>query len=114
MNGMQTPRRLGARPSLGQQNINTASSPNLAASASIASSRKASLIALTGTGVNGNKMGGGDGREVHSGDSVNVPGGMTGVAKYIGSIAGKAGVFMGVELDKQYASKGKNDGDVDG
>jgi dynactin complex subunit len=59
-------------------------------------------------------MGGGDTREIVVGDEVNVPGGMSGTAKYIGSIAGKSGVFLGVELDKQYATKGKNDGDVDG
>ena len=48
------------------------------------------------------------------GNTVEVPGGMIGVVKYIGSVKGKAGVFAGVELSKEYAARGKNDGDVDG
>ncbi|KIW07573.1 uncharacterized protein PV09_01528 [Verruconis gallopava] len=108
---LQTPRRLGApRPSL-VGGINTASSPNLSAAAAVA--RKASLQALTGGSASA-KMGGGDGHDIQIGDTVDVPGGMHGTAKFIGPIAGKNGVFLGVELAKQYAHKGKNDGDVDG
>ena len=110
MNGsnLQTPRRLGApRPSFAG-GINTASSPNLSAAAAVA--RKASLQALTGAGSG--KMGGGG--DIQVGDTVDVPGGMHGTAKFIGSIDGKSGTFLGVELAKQYAHKGKNDGDVDG
>lgn len=59
-------------------------------------------------------MGGGDARDIQVGDTVDVPGGMHGTAKFVGSIAGKSGTFLGVELAKQYAHKGKNDGDVDG
>jgi dynactin complex subunit len=59
-------------------------------------------------------MGGGDVYDIRVGDTVDVPGGMHGIAKFIGSIAGKSGTFLGVELAKQYAHKGKNDGDVDG
>ncbi|KAJ4345762.1 uncharacterized protein N0V89_011897 [Didymosphaeria variabile] len=57
---------------------------------------------------------GGDGRELEIGDLVDVPGSMTGVVKFVGSVRGKPGVFAGVELSRQYASRGKNDGDVDG
>jgi len=59
-------------------------------------------------------MVGGDGREVRVGDEVNVPGGMYGTIKFIGTVRNKQGVFAGVELSKEYASKGKNDGDVEG
>ena len=48
------------------------------------------------------------------GDSVEVPGGITGTVKFLGVVRGKKGMFAGVELDKQYASRGKNDGDVEG
>ena len=48
------------------------------------------------------------------GDTVGVPGGMTGIVKFLGSVKGKTGVFAGVELNQEYASRGKNDGDVDG
>ncbi|KAF2235071.1 hypothetical protein EV356DRAFT_445682 [Viridothelium virens] len=48
------------------------------------------------------------------GDTVDVPGGMWGVVKFIGNVKGKAGVFAGVELDREFASRGKNDGDVEG
>ncbi|KAF2096607.1 hypothetical protein NA57DRAFT_42376 [Rhizodiscina lignyota] len=57
---------------------------------------------------------GGDGRELELGDTVDVPGGMHGVIKFIGSVKGKKGMFAGVELSSEFASKGKNDGDVDG
>ena len=48
------------------------------------------------------------------GDHVNTPGGMHGVVRFIGSVRGKAGVFVGVELENELAGKGKNDGAVDG
>lgn len=48
------------------------------------------------------------------GDAVEVPGGIFGVARYVGTVKGKAGVFAGVELDPEFAARGKNDGDVDG
>lgn len=48
------------------------------------------------------------------GDTVDVPGGMWGVVKFIGNVKAKAGVFAGVELDREFAGRGKNDGDVDG
>ena len=161
----QTPRRpLGRpRPSIFNSAINTASSPNLAASytsqhpplsnphlaglsASVALARKASLNQLTsgslstipdgsvGYGLTPvrdeessplnmgpvtpamNRVlsdGAGTG-DIDVGDVVNVPGGMHGTVKFIGSVKGKKGVFAGVELSKEWASRGKNDGDVDG
>lgn len=48
------------------------------------------------------------------GDTVEVPGGMFGTVRYIGSVRGKAGVFAGVELEDEFAARGKNDGDVEG
>ncbi|KAF2201453.1 hypothetical protein GQ43DRAFT_371427 [Delitschia confertaspora ATCC 74209] len=57
---------------------------------------------------------GGNGQEIEVGDEVDVPGGMHGVVKFIGSVRGKKGVFAGVELSREHAPRGKNDGDVDG
>ncbi|KAL6712054.1 hypothetical protein ACN47E_003097 [Coniothyrium glycines] len=107
----QTPRRLGApRPSLGP----TASSPNLSFTAQQqAAQRKASLQALTGATSPTARMGA-DGQDIRVGDAVDVPGGMHGQVKFVGSIQGKAGVFAGVELSREHASRGKNDGAVDG
>jgi len=48
------------------------------------------------------------------GDTVDVPGGMHGTIKFIGKVKGKAGTFAGVELAKEWAYRGKNDGDVEG
>ncbi|GAM82754.1 hypothetical protein ANO11243_007400 [Dothideomycetidae sp. 11243] len=47
------------------------------------------------------------------GDVVNVPGDMFGMVKFIGSVRGKQGRFLGVELDGDFAARGKNNGDVD-
>lgn len=52
--------------------------------------------------------------DVDVGDQVNTPGGMHGTVKFIGVVKGKAGVFVGVELDHGMAGRGKNDGAVDG
>ncbi|KAK9461810.1 uncharacterized protein V1516DRAFT_673037 [Lipomyces oligophaga] len=48
------------------------------------------------------------------GDLVYVPGGARGVVLYIGSVHGKLGDFAGVDLLGEDASKGKNDGTVNG
>ena len=48
------------------------------------------------------------------GDTVDVPGGMHGIIKFIGEVKGKKGTFAGVELAPEWAGRGKNDGDVDG
>lgn len=55
-----------------------------------------------------------DGQDIDIGDLVDVPGGMHGVVKFVGSIRGKKGVFAGVELSRAFASRGKNDGAVEG
>lgn len=52
--------------------------------------------------------------DLEVGDAVNVPGDMYGVVKFIGTVRGKNGRFVGVELDREFAARGKNDGDVDG
>jgi dynactin complex subunit len=52
--------------------------------------------------------------DLEVGDLVNVPGDMYGTVKFIGNVRGKTGRFAGVELEKEFAVRGKNDGDVDG
>ncbi|KAH9879204.1 hypothetical protein J1614_002643 [Plenodomus biglobosus] len=108
---MHTPRRLGpARPAM----VPHASSPNLSLAASKNMARQASLSALVGGAPSpGNRMGA-DGQSIAVGDAVDVPGGMHGVVQFVGSIRGKAGVFAGVELSREYAPRGKNNGEVDG
>lgn len=59
-------------------------------------------------------MANGAGSDIEVGDTVDVPGGMYGVVKFIGTVHGKKGIFGGVELAREYAARGKNDGDVDG
>lgn len=53
-------------------------------------------------------------KDLDVGDSVDVPGGMHGIVKFIGEVKGKNGIFAGVELNKEWAARGKNDGDVEG
>ena len=48
------------------------------------------------------------------GDTVDVPGNMFGTVRFVGPVQGKKGIFAGVELFSEYASRGKNSGDVDG
>ncbi|KAJ5899856.1 hypothetical protein N7495_004600 [Penicillium taxi] len=54
------------------------------------------------------------GEDVQVGDIVNVPGGMYGTVKYLGSVSGKPGRFAGIELSSEHAQRGKNSGDVEG
>ena len=51
---------------------------------------------------------------IEVGDEVNVPGDMYGTVRFVGSVRGKAGTFAGVELSREFAQRGKNDGAVDG
>ncbi|SMR54886.1 unnamed protein product [Zymoseptoria tritici ST99CH_3D1] len=95
-----------ARPSFG----NTNSSPSLRASAQDVN-RKASLQALSGSRTPTNRM---DAADLDVGDAVTVPGDMYGTVRFVGSVKGKSGKFVGVELDREFAARGKNDGDVDG
>ncbi len=55
-----------------------------------------------------------NGGEVEVGDLVDVPGNMYGSVKFLGGIHGKDGVFAGVELSREFAGRGKNNGDVEG
>ncbi|KAI0008024.1 hypothetical protein F4779DRAFT_589137 [Xylariaceae sp. FL0662B] len=48
------------------------------------------------------------------GDTVEVPGNMGGTVRFVGSVAGRKGIFAGIELHSEYATRGKNNGDVDG
>lgn len=117
MAALQTPRSGLQRPSVG-----TASSPSLRASASAtAASRKASYQALTGqksvnstNNTNNTTPVRMDSDNLEVGDAVNVPGDMFGVVRYVGGVRGKNGKFVGVELDREFAARGKNDGDVEG
>lgn len=52
--------------------------------------------------------------DLEVGDMVDVPGNMYGIVKFVGSVNNKKGVFAGVELSEEFASRGKNNGDVDG
>jgi hypothetical protein len=52
--------------------------------------------------------------DIEVGDLVDVPGNMRGTVKFVGSVQGKKGMFAGVELSEEFASRGKNSGDVDG
>ncbi|PFH59772.1 hypothetical protein XA68_11903 [Ophiocordyceps unilateralis] len=52
--------------------------------------------------------------DVAVGDAVDVPGGMHGTVRFLGSVQGKKGSFAGVELHAEFAARGKNNGDVDG
>jgi dynactin complex subunit len=46
------------------------------------------------------------------GNKVVVPGDMHSVVKLIGIVNGKKGMFAGVQLSREYASRRKNDGEV--
>ncbi|KAI4858807.1 hypothetical protein F4820DRAFT_200842 [Hypoxylon rubiginosum] len=48
------------------------------------------------------------------GDNVEVPGNMSGIVRFVGSVGGRKGTFVGVELHPEYSARGKNSGDVDG
>ncbi|PNS21973.1 Protein Daple [Sphaceloma murrayae] len=103
-------RRVSARPSMGAH-----TSPNLLERASTTMHRKASYNALIGSqpSTPSSKLAGA-GDEFAVGDVVNVPGEMFGTVKFIGSVKGKAGRFLGVELADDFAARGKNSGDVEG
>lgn len=110
---LQTPKTRSTglqRPSFGNS-VNGSSPANNALSASTAVNRKASLQALTGTMPRTPATGGED---LAVGDAVSVPGDMYGTVKFVGTVRGKTGKFVGVELDERFAARGKNDGDVDG
>jgi hypothetical protein len=55
---------------------------------------------------------GADGRDIGVGNKVVVPGDMHSVVKLIGIVNGKKGMFAGVQLSREYASRRKNDGEV--
>ncbi|KAJ6785006.1 hypothetical protein PWT90_03691 [Aphanocladium album] len=52
--------------------------------------------------------------DVVVGDTVEVPGGLQGTVRFVGAVQGKKGQFVGIELNREFASRGKNNGDVDG
>lgn len=52
--------------------------------------------------------------DIRVGDQVNVPGGMYGTVRFLGTVNGKPGRFAGIELAAEHASRGKNNGDVEG
>lgn len=52
--------------------------------------------------------------ELDVGDAVEVPGGMNGTVKFVGEVRGKQGLFVGVELNRQWSHRGKNDGEAEG
>jgi hypothetical protein len=56
----------------------------------------------------------GPGDDLAVGDQVDVPGNMVGTVRFVGSVAGRKGTFIGIELQSEYALRGKNSGEVDG
>ncbi len=127
---------LSRRRGPGFGGIATASTPNLNQLYSSQSrlvppslSRKASFAALTQTTLasipddteayvnavltNDSTNMPGD-ESISIGDVVDVPGGMLGTVRFIGTVQGRKGTFAGVELSKEFAARGKNNGDVDG
>lgn len=52
--------------------------------------------------------------DVVVGESVEVPGGLQGTVRFVGTVQGKKGQFVGIELHREFAVRGKNNGDVDG
>jgi hypothetical protein len=54
------------------------------------------------------------GSDISVGDAVDVPGNLHGTVRFIGTVAGRKGTYAGVELHPDFASRGKNSGDVDG
>jgi hypothetical protein len=56
----------------------------------------------------------GAGDDIAVGDTVDVPGSMSGTIRFIGTVQGRKGTFAGVELHPDFAPRGKNNGDVDG
>lgn len=54
------------------------------------------------------------GEDVSVGDNVEVPGGLQGIVRFVGTVQGKKGQFVGIELNREFAARGKNNGDVDG
>ncbi|WPH02660.1 dynactin subunit 1 [Acrodontium crateriforme] len=105
----QTPRHRLQRPSY--SNMGSGEKPYLSASTTI--NRKASLQALTGQQDPRTPAPVGD-DYLEVGDVVNVPGEMFGIVRFLGTVRGKSGKFVGVELDPEFAARGKNSGDVDG
>ena len=71
------------------------------------STLKSSMMRRISDDRNGNQ-------NLEVGDTVDVPGGMHGTIKFIGEVKGKKGTFAGVELAREWAARGKNDGDVEG
>lgn len=108
-----TPKPRGLqRPSYG--GLGAAASPSsFTKSVSTFDHRKASYNALTGQAPRTPSAQPAD-PDLQVGDLVNVPGDMYGIIKFVGSVRGKDGQFLGVELDPEFAGRGKNDGDVDG
>ncbi|CAJ2501802.1 Uu.00g046550.m01.CDS01 [Anthostomella pinea] len=60
------------------------------------------------------RKGAGAGDDFALGDVVDVPGSMSGIVRFVGSVGGKKGTFAGVELHPEFLARGKNSGDVDG
>lgn len=68
-------------------------------------------LEMTNRNISGDDVGN---KELDIGDAVDVPGGMHGIVRFIGEVKGKQGIFAGVELNKEWAARGKNNGDVEG
>ncbi|KAK0334672.1 hypothetical protein LTR91_014402 [Friedmanniomyces endolithicus] len=109
---LQTPRPRLQRPSY--DSANSAEKQQSGLSASTTVNRKVSFRTLRSGQQPATPLGRMEGDELEVGDAVTVPGDMYGVVRFIGTVKDKAGDFVGVELDRKFAARGKNSGDVDG
>ncbi|KAK0826336.1 hypothetical protein LTR73_006200 [Friedmanniomyces endolithicus] len=109
---LQTPRPRLQRPSY--DSVSSAEKQQSGLSASTTVNRKVSFRTLRSGQQPATPLGKMEGDELEVGDAVTVPGDMYGVVRFIGTVKDKAGDFVGVELDRKFAARGKNSGDVDG
>jgi len=109
---LQTPRPRLQRPSY--DSVSSAEKQQSGLSASTTVNRKVSFRTLRSGQQPATPLSKMEGDELEVGDAVTVPGDMYGVVRFIGTVKDKAGDFVGVELDRKFAARGKNSGDVDG
>ncbi|KAK6526505.1 hypothetical protein TWF694_005088 [Orbilia ellipsospora] len=112
-----TPRRSLARlrPSaMGTPNVPAIPPPLLSPETLLARKQSFNQLNQNSSSSKDSGYGGDSDGGLEIGDKVNVPGGMYGVVKFVGTVKGKPGVFVGVELEGPHAVNGKNDGTVEG
>jgi hypothetical protein len=114
--GLSASAALARKASLNQLTSNSlASIPDASAGYGLSTvhDEDSSPASMTPTTPAARKTGGGE-DGIDLGDAVDVPGGMHGTVRFLGTVKGKKGTFAGVELGREYAQRGKNDGVADG